>query len=60
MIHERSHCRTCGSTNLTLILDLGKTALANDFLTPEEVPNYKDFAAFARGAVHGLLTCATR
>ncbi len=41
MIHERSHCRTCGSTNLTLILDLGKTALANDFLTPEEVPNYK-------------------
>ena len=24
MIHERSHCRTCGSKNLTLILD--KTA----------------------------------
>src|SRR3954469_5885409 len=41
MIHERSHCRTCGSKNLTLILDLGKTALANDFLTPEEAPSYK-------------------
>ena len=41
MIHERSHCRTCGSKNLTLILDLGKTALANDFLTPEEAPTYK-------------------
>lgn len=41
MIHERSHCRTCGSKNLTLILDLGKTALANDFLTTEEVASYK-------------------
>jgi hypothetical protein len=40
MIHERSHCRTCGSKHLTLILDLGKTALANDFLTPEEAPSY--------------------
>ena len=41
MIHERTHCRTCGSKNLRLILDLGKTALANDFLNPEEVANYK-------------------
>lgn len=41
MIQERHQCRTCGSKNLTLILDLGKTALANDFLTPEEAPNYK-------------------
>lgn len=41
MIHERHHCRTCGSKNLTLILDLGKTALVNDFLAPEEVANYK-------------------
>jgi hypothetical protein len=41
MIDERSQCRTCGSKNLTLILDLGKTALANDFLTPEEAPTYK-------------------
>lgn len=41
MIQERSQCRTCGSKNLTLILDLGKTALANDFLNPEEVASYK-------------------
>ena len=40
MIKKRTHCRTCGSKNLRLILDLGKTALANDFLTPEEVLNY--------------------
>jgi hypothetical protein len=41
MIQERKHCRTCGSQNLKLILDLGKTALANDFLKPEEVADYK-------------------
>ncbi|HUA38936.1 MAG TPA: class I SAM-dependent methyltransferase [Candidatus Sulfopaludibacter sp.] len=41
MIRERTHCRTCGSKNLRLILDLGKTALANDFLNPEEVAHYK-------------------
>jgi novobiocin biosynthesis protein NovU/D-mycarose 3-C-methyltransferase len=41
MIHERTQCRTCGSKNLTLILDLGKTALVNDFLAPEEVAGYK-------------------
>ncbi len=41
MIQERTHCRTCGSKNLKLILDLGKTALANDFLKPEDVPGYK-------------------
>ena len=41
MIQERTQCRTCGSKNLKLILDLGKTALVNDFLKPEEVANYK-------------------
>ena len=41
MIRERTLCRTCGSKNLRLILDLGRTALANDFLDPAEVPNYK-------------------
>jgi novobiocin biosynthesis protein NovU/D-mycarose 3-C-methyltransferase len=41
MIQERTHCRTCGSKNLKLILDLGRTALVNDFLKPEEVANYK-------------------
>jgi novobiocin biosynthesis protein NovU/D-mycarose 3-C-methyltransferase len=41
MIKERTHCRTCGSPNLKLILDLGKTALVNDFLKPEEVAGYK-------------------
>src|ERR1700722_17746329 len=40
MIQERTHCRTCGTSNLKLILDLGKTALANDFLKPEEVAAY--------------------
>lgn len=41
MIQERKQCRTCGSHNLKLILDLGQTALANDFLRPEEVGSYK-------------------
>ena len=41
MITERTSCRTCGSKNLKLILDLGKTALVNDFLKPEEVAGYK-------------------
>jgi len=41
MIQERTNCRTCGSKNLKLILDLGKTALVNDFLKPEEVAAYK-------------------
>jgi len=41
MIQKRLHCRTCGASNLTLILDLGKTALANDFLAPEDVAGYK-------------------
>jgi len=40
MISERSHCRTCGANDLTLILDLGKTALANDFLSPEAAKTY--------------------
>ncbi|HEY0454809.1 MAG TPA: class I SAM-dependent methyltransferase, partial [Verrucomicrobiae bacterium] len=43
MIRERTTCRTCGSKNLSLILDLGKTALANDFLAPEEVSRYSTF-----------------
>jgi hypothetical protein len=41
MIQERTHCRTCGSNNLKLILDLGRTALVNDFLKPEDVAGYK-------------------
>ena len=41
MIQARTECRTCGSKNLTLILDLGKTALVNDFLKPEDVADYK-------------------
>jgi len=41
MIQERTHCRTCGSKNLKFILDLGKTALVNDFLKPEDVAGYK-------------------
>lgn len=41
MIQERTHCRTCGSKNLKLILDLGKTALVNDFLKPEDVAGYR-------------------
>src|SRR4051812_21934767 len=40
MIQERTNCRTCGARSLKLILDLGKTPLANDFLAPEEVKNY--------------------
>lgn len=40
MITERSRCRTCHSRDLTLVLDLGKTALANDFLLPQEAKNY--------------------
>jgi novobiocin biosynthesis protein NovU/D-mycarose 3-C-methyltransferase len=40
MIRERTNCRTCGSKNLTLVLDLGKTALANDFLDPAEAATY--------------------
>ena len=41
MIQERTRCRTCGSKNLKLILDLGRTALVNDFLKPEDVAGYK-------------------
>jgi C-methyltransferase C-terminal domain/Putative zinc binding domain/Methyltransferase domain len=41
MIQERTQCRTCGSKNLKLILDLGRTALVNDFLKPEDVAGYK-------------------
>ena len=41
MIQERTDCRTCGSKNLKLILDLGKTPLANDFLTPQDVSDYQ-------------------
>jgi hypothetical protein len=41
MIQERIQCRICGSKNLRHILDLGQTALVNDFLKPEEVAGYK-------------------
>ncbi len=40
MIHTRNTCRACGAGDLALILDLGKTALANDFLNAEEVASY--------------------
>lgn len=43
MIHERNQCRACGSARLELIVDLGKTALANDFLDPGEVYSYRTF-----------------
>lgn len=43
MIRERQQCRACGLNNLTLILDLGRTPLANDFLTPEEARNYSNY-----------------
>lgn len=40
MIQPRTQCRTCGSQRLTLVLDLGSTPLANDFLAPEETARY--------------------
>jgi len=43
MIHERKDCRACGSTRLETILDLGATALANDFLDPRETAAYRTF-----------------
>ena len=36
MIQERQTCRTCGNATLELVLDLGKTPLANDFIDPAE------------------------
>jgi hypothetical protein len=33
----------CGRATLDLVLDLGKTPLANDFIDPAEIPNYKTF-----------------
>jgi hypothetical protein len=41
MIHSRNDCRACGSARLEDILDLGRTALANDFLEPGEVASYE-------------------
>ena len=41
MIHERADCRACGSSRLETILDLGRTALANDFLPPGEIAGYR-------------------
>lgn len=41
MIHERRDCRACASTRLEPILDLGSTALANDFLDAGEVAGYR-------------------
>lgn len=43
MIEERQTCRTCGSASLEVVLDLGKTPLANDFIDPSEIPNYKTY-----------------
>lgn len=43
MLSERKICRACGSSQLTLVLDLGRTALANDFLTSTEVRGYSRF-----------------
>ena len=43
MIQERTTCRACGSRTLSLVLDLGKTPLANDFISFEEVANYRTF-----------------
>jgi novobiocin biosynthesis protein NovU/D-mycarose 3-C-methyltransferase len=40
MISARKVCRACGSSRLTLVLDLGNTALANDFLEQHEVRDY--------------------
>src|SRR3954469_1517323 len=42
MIHERADCRACGSSRLEPILDLGRTALANDFLLPGEIADYRN------------------
>ncbi|MGQ0651559.1 MAG: class I SAM-dependent methyltransferase [Betaproteobacteria bacterium] len=43
MIQERKSCRMCGSRRLEPILDLGRTALANDFITAAEVAGYRTF-----------------
>ena len=43
MIHERRDCRACGSTRLEAILDLGSTALANDFLAADEAAAYDHY-----------------
>lgn len=41
MIQERQTCRSCGHATLELVLDLGKTPLANDFIDPAEIPKYQ-------------------
>jgi novobiocin biosynthesis protein NovU/D-mycarose 3-C-methyltransferase len=41
MIREHTQCRACGAGNLAPILDLGRTALANDFLLPSEATAYR-------------------
>lgn len=41
MLHESKTCRACGSDDLSLILDLGKTALANDFMLEDQVEHYQ-------------------
>ncbi len=40
MIRERKSCRTCGSEQLSLVLDLGCTPLANDFIPADEISKY--------------------
>jgi novobiocin biosynthesis protein NovU/D-mycarose 3-C-methyltransferase len=41
MFHERMTCRAGCSSPLVEILDLGKTALANDFIEPAAVRDYR-------------------
>lgn len=43
IFHKQRICRACGSTDLELILDLGKTALANDFIAPNQAGGYSKF-----------------
>ncbi|MFZ5807430.1 MAG: class I SAM-dependent methyltransferase [Verrucomicrobiota bacterium] len=44
MFREHNICRACGSNDLPVALDLGETALANDFLLPDQVENYDRIA----------------
>src|SRR5262245_46418602 len=43
MICERETCRACGKSTLELVLDLGRTPLANDFIAFSEVAQYRTF-----------------
>lgn len=37
MLTEHSHCRACGAGGLVEVVDLGRTALANDFISPSRM-----------------------